>query len=197
MERGERRVESRLTRQGVLRSPLSVLHSPFSTLRSPLSTHDSVAVDIGVFGVELVDLLLVVGDEETLVGEHLCGVEVAEVEEREGGEDVVVGLVAILPFEVQHLEEVAQLVLPQAGPHEADVLQGVEIARAEPFEVQLGAAAAQVVEEDLVVVAHVVAHEGVPLAVVHEEAQPLGTGVAAAVAVDLQHGVGVAADGLG
>ena len=51
----------------------------------------------------------------------------AEAQKREGGEDVVVGLVAVLPFKVQHLKQVSQLVVTQARPHQAYILQCVEI----------------------------------------------------------------------
>ena len=104
---------------------------------------------------------------------------------------------AVLSFEVQHLEQVAQLVVAQPRPHQAYILQCVEITGTHILQFKASVLPQEVVAKYLVVIFHVVAHESLALAVVHEELQPFGSRVALAAAVDFEHRIGVAAHGLG
>ena len=104
---------------------------------------------------------------------------------------------AVLPFEVKNFKEMDQLVLPQPRTHETDVFQGVEIAGIGLREIDIGTVAFEIVKQDLIVILHIMAYQHLAFAVVHEHLQSFSAGMAFAVAVDLQHGIGVAAHSLG
>ena len=93
--------------------------------------HDTVAVatvpvEVGVARAELLYGTCVVGEVVPLVGHHRKGRRGAEVEQREGGHNVVVGTVAVLPFEVECLDKVFETVVTQTRTHETYVFQRVE-----------------------------------------------------------------------
>ena len=55
----------------------------------------------------------------------------------------------------------------------------------------------QIIAKNLIIILHIMAHQYLALAVVHEFMQPFGARIPFAGAVDLEHGVDVASDGLG
>ena len=76
--------------------------------------------------MEFLDLSTMVTDKKPLVGNHLHGCEMAEVEQRLCGEYVVVGLMAVLPFQMQYFKQMPQFVLSQPWADKSYIFQCVD-----------------------------------------------------------------------